>query len=177
MKVYRKVKMKVSGYEVGDQIKIKLSGYGKFTATCHKIESGKALFIFDNCVTKHQMNEANITEGGFEGSSLCNWMNKVLVNTFPPKLRKKLCFNDGLLLWIPSKEEVFGNDEGNGQLELMKDRKNRISSLPDDEYSYWWLRSVASPAYFACVSSSGYAASYNASDSSGVRPAFEISNL
>lgn len=41
-------------------------------------------------------------------------------------------------------------------------------------YSSWWLRSVATPSNFAYVSVYGNAASYNASTTHGVRPAFAI---
>ena len=38
----------------------------------------------------------------------------------------------------------------------------------------WWLRDVCNTAYFAYVTSSGYASNHGASGSSGVRPAFAI---
>ena len=41
-------------------------------------------------------------------------------------------------------------------------------------YSNWWLRSVATPSYFALVSTYGNATYYNASTTHGVRPAFAI---
>ena len=60
MKAIRKVKMEVEHFEIGDQINIKLKGYGKFTATCHKNVNGQALFVFDNCVGSRPMNGQNL---------------------------------------------------------------------------------------------------------------------
>jgi hypothetical protein len=59
----------------------------------------------------------------------------------------------------------------------MKDRRHRIATIKDNGCAYWWLRGVVSAADFADVSVIGYASANNASLSSGVRPAFKISDL
>ena len=192
MKVLRQVKMKVEHFEVGDQISIKLEGYGKYTATVHEVyEDNAALFIFDHCVTSRPMNENGGNEGGFGASDLCRWMNEELIKAFPAKYRTKMAILDAerrIKLRVPTRSEMFGQDEysqnyesddGGEQLELMKDRKNRICMAPDDEYCWYWLMNARrdSAAGFANVNNHGNAYGDGASGSYGVRPAFVIKNL
>ena len=180
MKAIRKVKMEVEHFEIGDQINIKLKGYGKFTATCHKNVNGQALFVFDNCVGSRPMNETNTTKGGFDESDMCAWLNTELIDAFPEKYIKRMLRPEGMdhLLWLLSEEQVFGSNlPFNEQLELMKDPKHRVCSYPDGSRATWWLRDVATSAAFAAVTGYGYAYSNNASNSLGVRPAFIIENL
>lgn len=179
MKVIRKVTMKSDHYEVGDQIKIKLKGVGKFTVTCHKITDKGALFVFDNCVTRRQMNDTDTTEGGFDESDLCAWLNTELIDRFPNKYIKRIVRPEGCehLLWLLSAEQVFGTElPFDDQLELMKDPKHRVCSYPDGSRAGWWLRDVVSSTGFAVVSASGYACNFYASYSFDVRPAFMLSN-
>lgn len=188
MKAWRKVKMEIKNYEVGDQITVKLKDLGKFTATAQRVYAdGTTLFLFDNCVAKHEMNEKGSNVGGFYKSDLCKWMNAELVKSFPVKLLDRMIYTDEehkCLLRIPTRKEMFGEDEYiqnyepdlGEQFELMKDRKNRVCSLPDDEYEWYWLMNahIRSSSYFARVGSGGYAGSYDASYSGGVRPVFLI---
>lgn len=190
IEVLRQVKMEAEHFEVGDQISIELEGYGEFTATAHKVYADNAtLFIFDHCVTERPMNEYGGNKGGFYESDLCRWMNEELIKAFPAKYREKMEALDAdgkIILRLPTRSEMFGQDDcskyyesdGNDeQLELMKDRKNRVCMSPDDEYCWYWLmnaRSVVSSASFAIVDNIGLAACYSAGTSFGVRPAFVI---
>lgn len=188
MKAWRKVKMEIKNYEVGDQITVKLKDLGKFTATAQRVyEDGKTLFLFDNCVAEHEMNENGSNAGGFYESDLCKWMNTELVKSFPTKLIDRMIYTDEeheCLLRIPTRKEMFGIDKYNQnyepdlseQFELMKDRKNRVCSLPDNEYAWYWLMNahLRSSSGFANVTGSGRAANDAASASYGVRPAFLI---
>ena len=194
IEVLRQVKMEAEHFEVGDQISIELEGYGEFTATAHKVYADNAaLFIFDHCVTERPMNKNGSNKGGFYESDLCRWMNEELIKAFPEKYRANMAAFDmdgKIMLRLPTRSEMFGRDDcskyyeyesdGNGeQLELMKDRKNRICMSPDDEYCWYWLmnaRSVVSSTAFAYVSTSGLAYYHAASASLGVRPAFVIEN-
>lgn len=180
MKVIRKVSMEVEHFEIGDQIKIKLKGAGKFTATCHKITNDGALFVFDNCVARKQMNDTDTTEGGFDESDLCAWLNTEFIDRFPNKYIKRIVRPEGCehLLWLLSEEQVFGSNlPFDDQLELMRDPKHRVCSYPDGSRAAWWLRDVAASTNFASVSAGGNASYNSASYSSGVRPAFIIENL
>ena len=188
MKAWRKVKMEIKNYEVGDQIAVKLKGFGKFTATAQRVyDDGKTLFLFDNCVAERHMNENGSNSGGFYESDLCKWMNTKLVKTFPAKLLDRMIYTDEeheCLLRIPTRKEMFGENEYSEnyepdldkQLELMKDRKNRVCSLPDDEYAWYWLMNanIRSSSGFADVGGNGDAYNLGASNSGGVRPAFLI---
>lgn len=188
MKVKRFVTMKVNNFEIGDQITVKLKNLGEYTATAQKVyEDGKTLFLFDNCVAEHKMNENGSNAGGFYKSDLCKWMNTELVKSFPVKLLDRMIYTDEehkCLLRIPTRKEMFGIDKYSQnyepdlseQFELMKDRKNRVCSLPDNEYAWYWLMNAhlqSSPA-FACVAGGGVEAGHGASYSGGVRPAFLI---
>ena len=188
MKAWRKVKMEIKNYEIGDQITVKLKDLGKFTATAQRVyENGKTLFLFDNCVAEHEMNENDSNAGGFYESELCKWMNTELVKSFPTKLLDRMIYTDEkheCLLRIPTRKEMFGEDKYSQnyepdlgeQFELMKDRKNRVCSLPDDEYAWYWLMNahLRSLSHFAGVNSHGSATAAVASYSRGVRPAFLI---
>lgn len=188
MKAWRKVKMEIKNYEVGDQITVKLKYLGKLTATAQRVyEDGKTLFLFDNCVAEHEMNENNSNAGGFYKSDLCKWMNTELVKSFPVKLLDRMIYTDEeheCLLRIPTRKEIFGEDENSQnyepdlgeQFELMKNRKIRVCSLPDDEYAWCWLMNahILSSSAFADVTGYGHASGTDASYSGGVRPAFLI---
>lgn len=188
MKAWRKVKMEIKNYEVGDQITVNLKDLGKFAATAQRVyEDGKTLFLFDNCVAEHEMNEKCSNAGGFYKSDLCKWMNTKLVKSFPVKLLDRMIYTDEehrCLLRIPTRKEMFGEDKYSQnyepdlgeQFELMKDRKNRVCSLSDNEYAWYWLMNahIQSSSAFAGVSGYGYAGTGAASYSRGVRPAFLI---
>lgn len=188
MKVKRTVTMNVNNFEIGDQITVKLKDLGKFTATAQRVyEDGKTLFLFDNCVAEHKMNENNSNAGGFYKSDLCKWMNTELVKSFPAKLLDRMIYTDEeheCLLRILTRKEIFGEDESSQyyepdlgeQFELMKDRKNRVCSLPDNEEAWYWLMNahIRSSSGFADVTGYGHASATDASYSGGVRPAFLI---
>lgn len=61
------------------------------------------------------------------------------------------------------------------QLSIFKHRQDLAVALNDSNQKNWyWLRDVVSPSGFAYVHNYGYAASYGAAYSAGVRPAFLI---
>ena len=187
MKVLRKMQMKIGNpvaeCHVGDQIAVKLPGQ-KMTATCHKVTDQGALFVFDDCITRHQMNDTDTNEGGYAESDLCEWLNNELFEMFPDKLKRKMQkFSDGSMVRLLTYGEVFGSEDipswvtpdGNEQLPLMKDRRNRIAFI-DDEWCWWWLQNPCSDvaSNFAYVNYNGFAYAASASNSGGVRPAFLI---
>lgn len=190
MKVSRQVIMKADTFAVGDQIKVKLDGFGKFTATAQAITEKGTLFFMDDCVAKAQMNATNTNEGGFLASDLCRWMNTVLYAALPAKLRNRIVQDaDGNFLTLPTYGQVFGCDNDDTwdqenieidqvqQLPLMKNRKNRVCDCNGDWCWYWLqnpLKKEMSSAHFAGVASRGSAGANGASNSAGVRPAFLI---
>ena len=190
MKVLRKVKMKVDTFAVGDQITVKLEGFGKFTATAQEVTEKGTLFFFDDCVAERPMNERNTNEGGFNASDLCKWMNTMLLAAFPAKIRNRMVQDaSGNFVTLPTYGQVFGCDTDDEwdkenividpvqQLPLMANRKNRVCDCNGDWCWYWLqnpLKQECSSASFADVSYFGTANYRSASGSRGVRPAFLI---
>ncbi len=187
MKVKRTATMKVSNFEVGDQIIVKLSEYGKFTATAHEITDKGTLFIFDVCVCAKPMNNENTNEGGYLESDLRKFVTQDLLKAFPDKLLTRMVKDDnGDLLSIPTYGQIFGKDwddewdqknveiDQREQLPLMEKRKNRIADI-QNKWTWYWLQNKArSSSVFASVASGGLAGGHGASYSGGVRPAFLI---
>lgn len=167
-------------FKVGDQIIIPLGDLGTFTATAQKVTDGKVLFIFDDYVTKRPMNENNSNEGGYEKSDLRKWIEKDLFKMFPAVIRDRISE-----LSIPTLGEICGWDDewdrknieadGDEQLPLMKQRRNRVAYY-NNECNCGWLRNATKEGFpsasFAVVSSSGNVGYYGASGSFGVRPEF-----
>lgn len=167
-------------FKVGDRIVIPLGDLGTFTATAQKVTDGKVLFIFDDYVTKRPMNENNSNEGGYEKSDLRKWIEKDLFKMFPAVIRDRISE-----LSIPTHGEICGWDDewdrehieadGDKQLPLMKQRRNRVAYY-DNKIEWGWLRNATkeefSSACFAVVYHSGNAGYYGASGYCGVRPEF-----
>lgn len=178
MKVTRKVQFKTNEICVGDQITVRLSGFGKFTATAQKVTDKGILFLFDDVIARHSMNETNTNEGGFDKSALRRWLCETVLPAFPEKLRTGI-----REITLPTYGEIFGHDDfyenfesdNYEQFELMKRRGNRVCDFEDD-WCCWWLRNAAkrsvSSACFAGVSDYGDAGYNDASDSLGVPPEF-----
>ena len=186
MKVFRRVKIKPDRYEIGDQIKIKLKDGRVTTATCHDVNSSRALFVFDQIIAERPMNTEGGAEGGWEESDLRNWLHNTFLKALPKKLKKALIRDDGDYLRLLYFSEVFGSEnipswiqkaQIKKRLPLMEKRIYRIGIDTDDDFAYWWLRDVTYSSNFANVSAYGYANYYGASNSYGVRPAFAIQNL
>ena len=91
-----------------------------------------------------------------------------------------------ILLRIPTEYEIFGENEYGEQepdwveqFEYTKKRRGRIALAGlNGGLQYYWLQNkrVRSAAYFALVSTYGFATSTNASYSVGVRPLYRIRN-
>lgn len=178
MKVTRKVQFKTNEICVGDRITVRLSGFGKFTATAQRVTDKGILFLFDEVIARHLMNETNTNEGGFDKSDMCRWLRETVLPAFPEKLRTRI-----REITLPTYGEIFGHDDfyenfepdDDEQFELMKRRGNRVCDFEDD-WCWWWLRNATkrsvSSARFARVDGRGYADCNRASASSGVRPEF-----
>ena len=178
MKVTRKVQFKTNEICVGDRITVRLSGFGKFTATAQRVTDKGILFLFDEVIARHLMNETNTNEGGFDKSDMCRWLRETVLPAFPEKLRTRI-----REITLPTYGEIFGHDDfyenfepdDDEQFELMKRRGNRVCDFEDD-WCWWWLRNATkrsvSSAGFADVDGNGFAGCGFASYSLGVRPEF-----
>lgn len=165
---------------VGDQIEIPLGNLGTFTATAQMVKDDKVLFLFDDYIAKRPMNENGSNEGGYEKSDLKKWIENDLFKMFPKALRKHMTG-----LTIPTLGEICGwgdnwdkehiEPDGDEQLPLMKQRRNRVAYY-NNECSSGWLRNAMkkefSSACFAFVGNNGGASCDRASTSCGVRPEF-----
>ena len=166
--------------KVGDKMMVPLGKLGNFTATVQKVTNNKVLFIFDDYVTKRPMNEDGGNAGGYSQSDLKKWIDTELYNMFPAVLKQRMTG-----LSIPTLGEICGwGDEwdrnhieadGDEQLPLMKQRRNRVAYYKNN-CEFGWLRNATkrnfSSAAFALVYGGGDADYDNASYSDGVRPEF-----
>lgn len=166
--------------KVGDKMMVPLGKLGNFTATVQKITNDKVLFIFDDYVAKHPMNKDGGNAGGYDKSDLKKWIDTELYNIFPAVLKQRMTG-----LSIPTLGEIFGWDDewdrdhiesdGDEQLPLMKQRRNRVAYY-DNDCAWGWLRNATKKEFsstnFAGVSYGGFSSYYSASDSFGVRPEF-----
>ena len=188
MKIYRKQEMAepefdLKDLQVGDQIEIKLDGFGDYTATVQRIHNKKAYVLFDDCVLKGPTNDPATNKGGFEKSELNKIMQEELLPAFPEDIRKRI-----KALTIPTFGQIFGHKTGDyveedtiadkdKQFELMKIRKNRIADF-ENEWTWYWLRNATkkkvSATDFAGCNLGGAADYHGASHSSGVRPLLVI---
>lgn len=166
--------------KVGDKLMVPLGKLGNFTATVQKITNNKVLFIFDDYVVKRPMNEDGGNAGGYSKSDLKKWIDTELYNMFPAVLKQRMTG-----LSIPTLGEICGwadkwdrdhiEADGDEQLPLMKQRRNRVAYYKND-CEFGWLRNATkkefSSASFAYVNYCGITYSYGASGSNGVRPEF-----
>lgn len=178
MKVNREVTIKTKRIEVGDRIKVKFPKRN-YMATAVRDEGDGMLFLFDSYLDEPRpMNRSGGTDGGYDASDMRKFLQG-LAEVFPKKLRKRMKpFENGDMLRLLTITEMCGVDENlcgcEGQIEWMKDRRNRIASGKGKEYEWGWTGTVVSGAYFASVTWSGYTDCTDASHAFGVRPAFKI---
>ena len=85
---------------------VPLGKLGNFTATVQKVTNDKALFIFDDYVTKRPMNKDGGNAGGYSQSDLKKWIDTELYNMFPAVLKQRMTG-----LSIPTLGEICGLDD------------------------------------------------------------------
>lgn len=175
-------KAKISLFEksVGDSIEVDLEGFGTFSATLQRIDGADYIFMFDDCIARHSMNDQDTNEGVFEKSSLNQWLYSNVLDAFPKNIKKRISN-----ISIPTIGMIFGHDDAwcndnfimdeDEQFPLMKKRRNRIACY-DDETCWWWLGNATkkeiSSVYFADVDNVGNVYCGVVSNSNGVRPVF-----
>ena len=178
MKVVQRTKMvEVEEFEIGDVISFELTTGQEVSAMAMRKEENGMLFVFMDLLDEYiPMNRSNSTEGGYEESYLRKVLNGRILKTFDADFVDKMIpFENGDLLRILTYTEVFGDTDGEGQLEPMKEARNRVA-FKDGCTDWYWLQDVASATLFAAVAGYGCASSTGACLTYvGVRPAFLLS--
>ena len=160
-----------------------------------------AVIVPDTSLYKAQMNTSNVTTGGYTGSAMyksnlaqAKTTIKAAFGSAHVLTKRELLTNavngntPSGWAWFDSDVEVmnevqaygsvaWGAHDGNGynvasgdgQFPLFMFDRTKLHNRED-----YWLRDVASATGFSYVVSNGYASSYDASSSRGVRPAFCI---
>lgn len=189
LEVKRAQKLIPTKYEIGDQIEIDIMQFGKYTATCQKVEEETSLFMFDEVVSFQQMNETCTNAGGFAKSDLKEWMNNILLIYFPDDVVWNMkTFEDDSALRLPTVAEMFGPKafgtrygiEEVERLPLMENRRNRIVSDEWTEYAWYWLSNsmtaLNNKEDFAFIADTGRISHGKATNIYGVRPMFQLLN-
>ena len=168
--------------EVGSTITFTLNNGEKVEAMVvdfYEYENIALLMHVDCLNNAYPMNKSATTDGGYTNSYLRKVLKEEIFDLYPDALKGMMVpFMDdecrGDCLRLPTKEEIFGDDNGCGQLGLMKNRRNRIA-LRNNNPEWYWLQDVVSSTHFANVNNYGNAHNYTATNSNGVRPLFQIS--
>lgn len=143
-----------TGGYVGSDLK---TGNNSNTALATLKNTIKTDFGSSNILTHRELFTNAVTDGKASGwawyDSDIDLMNEAMVY--------------GTNAWSSAPGYEVGIDKS--QLKLFAERPDLITNRAN-----WWLRSVGSATNFAYVNGNGFAGSYGASDSLGLRPAFAI---
>lgn len=172
-------------WKVGDIIQFSLSTNEKIEARCERIEEDGAIFCATHCLKEKRPVVSDYKKLDWDKSELRKYLNEILINTFPFKIKDKMIpiYKDDLLA-IPSIEDVFGDwgyekwkpikpGLNNRNWKLMQDVQYRIKG------GWYWLRSFrcySSGVYRWCgVAIDGSASATSGSYAFGFAPAFKLS--
>lgn len=160
-----------------------------------------AVIVPDTSLYKAQMNTSNVTTGGYTGSAMYKsnlaqakttikaafgsahvlTKRELLTNAVNGNTPSGWAWFDsdvelmnevqayGSVAWGAHDGNGYNVASGDGQFPLFMFDRTKLHNRED-----YWLRDVASATYFSFVSYAGFATSYGASASRGVRPAFCI---
>lgn len=200
LKVRREQVIHTDIFELGDEIKFKLTTGEKVHAKAVQECDGGMLFITKDCIGKEMPMYKNTSEKHLDyvHSDMRVYLNSELLSLFPEKIRNRMrpmMVGDsyGDYIRIPTEKEIFGNnpygieESDTQQFYGMNYRRNRIAfehTNGIDEWQWYWLqnyvasrpRTTTSGASFANVYDDGDADYLDASHSAGVRPVFTLAN-
>ena len=189
MKIRRSIefKAKPDALVVGDIISFKLLTGEKVEARAIKREGNRMLMWFEDCLkTRYSMNEENTNAGGWLDSDARSILNTEIINSFPGKVLKHMVKDDnGDWLHLLSIEEVFGRtpdfeeteESKKLQIPTLKTEKSHIKGRGLNGETMWhWLRSpyASHATNFCFVHAYGTASYGNASNATGLAPAFYL---
>lgn len=130
-------------------------------------ESGRAFFTFKDAIGESEFGDSAVWETSFIRRKL----NETFLRSLPDDLIEEIQlykstqtvddveYTTGDYLFLLSGTQVFGwndDDPNESQIDIFKDRRNRIKMYEGTECC-WWLRSASNSNYAYYVSTSGYA--------------------
>lgn len=178
--VMRTIETETTQLEIGDKIKLNLMSNEEHMATAvRREEDGTMLFVFDSIMNREFYMNRPGKQAKYEESDMREYLRESAVLLMPAHIAAHMVrFENGDYLRLLTREEVFGAEDGSGQIPYFKDRKNR-AALREGFFDWWWLQDAedAAAAYFANVNNGGGAYCSNAFNTYGVRPAFKIGDL
>lgn len=179
-----------------DEIDIPTDDRGVVTVVCAFVNEKMARFVFKDCWDEYRMNDTATNETGYRDSK---GRKHVLEDIYPHiseewrdiitprKLTEtidgeKVEYSDPL--WLLSATDIFGDrnskwwpdEEDSFQLPIFKRERDRVKEYDAEGTCLWWLRSVYA-SYddcFCIVGDNGNAYYYDADDSNGFAPGFDI---
>lgn len=179
MKVIRKQTIDTGTFELGDEIRFKLTTGEKVRAKAVQECENGMLFITKDCVGKETPMYENPSEKHLDylHSDLRKYLNNELLPLFPEDIRSRMLpmmirgsyYED--YLRIPTEKEIFGknhwntNDPCTKQFYGMKRFRNRIATDSKDELEWYRLQNYVFDANFAYVTGYGCACFIKASTS------------
>lgn len=130
-------------------------------------ESGRAFFTFKDAIGESEFGNSAV----WETSSIRRKLNETFLRTLPDDLVEEIKlykstqtvddveYTTGDYLFLLSGTQVFGwddddDDTNESQIDIFKDRRNRIKMYEGTE-CYWWLRSAYANANAYIVISNG----------------------
>lgn len=183
----------------GDRISFQLHDgrYASVTiAAINLYEENSVIFIFDDLLWEHSMNNRATNDGGWAESGMVDYMEKEILPLLPKSLIDIITpriivqningveYKRESKLWLPSLTEVIGENGmaeecefKDKQFPIFKTKKDRIKSLENGKIWHYWLRSpyVANSVFFWVVNYYGINSYYGtANNSYGVCPCFSI---
>jgi hypothetical protein len=186
MKVIRKQTIDTETFELGDEIRFKLTNGEKVRAKAvQKCEKGM-LFITKDCVGKEMpMYENTINKYlDYAHSDLRKYLNSELIFLFPEEIRSRIVPTiTSDYLRIPTVKQIFGENTFGAeescvkQFYGMKHRRNRIAFTRtdgNDKFQWYWLQDNISGVNFAYVDSNGDAGVARYFYARGIRLVFNL---
>lgn len=179
-KVKRTIETETNQFAIGDKIELTLLNNEHHTATAIRREADGMLFVFDDILKdEYPMNKNFGEKKEYEDSDMRKYLREHVMLLIPSHIVNHMVkFENGDHLRLLTREEVFGAENGSGQISYFKDKKNR-AALREGFFDWWWLQDAEddAAASFADVTTYGDASYDIANTDGGVRPAFKIGDL
>lgn len=176
-----------------DRIPVTLKNGEEIVLVVTYDQTGKAYFVFEDCVAEpHYMNESYTNKGGWAASDMRCHLREDIFPLLPDDLQAVIASTRIVQivggervecedkLFLLSKTQVFGNgpwsanEPEDSHLDIFKRERERVKERAGWGTEWWWLRSPEAPGSvaFASVFHNGSSNNYAALHSFGVAPGF-----